>query len=955
MKRHFIRVFALTVGILCLLMHMSYNSHAQPSNLSGRLVYVRTLADGSSELVSRYPEGSVTLPIGSTEYYTFSPNGLYVAISDMETPTDIRVYRTDTARLALQQPWLPQWHAPSNFDWANDSLLNIYRGDPTPPPNPEYDELDVTTNTLTARPYPPEPALPNLPRLLASDPNLSTIPGIPLYLPSSQVGMYAYVRCVNGEPIADVCPGADQETVIFDAAQGRTLVTLVDPGVFLDYAKLRNQLTWSPSGRYLIYLVNSGSPWVNMYDTVSEQYENTDKINATVFYPDIASSFYWSHNETLIAKWIREPYQREFHLGFIDRMGNNLSIASQTFQVYNRALIWSPDDQAVAFAESNGDLQVVDSAGNVITVAHEVSRVITWDFPPPPSDLITGAIELPDAPGSVSADTVALATVSATDPIPCATERTNTVWYRYTPGSDGWLRVSTFGSSYDTVIAAYTGTEGALTEVACNDDAPGTTASSIRFAVTSETPVYIMVANKGTTPLSGSHTLRLGYEPIYSDFIGVYNPPLAQWYLRSALSAGSPDYAPQFGFDNSQPVVCDWNGNGTDTIGVFNPANGELFLRDRNDGGGTSYPVFSYGTGGKILCGDWDGDGFDTIGVYYPASAMFHLRNSLDAGSPDYSFQYGFDGTLPVAGDWDGDGRDGIGIYDLATGNWYLRNALSSGAADYQFAYGSSNRQPIAADWDGDGRDGIGVYDVSSGNWYLRNALSSGGEDYPVFAYGGFGFSVAGTWNLPGQIGVFMREGVPQIEGARYSDGAPLPPFTGDWDAIQRDNALTPTPTPAPTSTPVPAGVFYRAINLGGRSTTIGGHAWEGRNARDFTSNGQTGSNTRISLNPTTDRTRTDMIQSYVEHWAHEITLSNMPSGSYNVYLYAWQDWGDPIAEPFSVALEGQIAESGIRLTGVGVWRKLGPWTVEVTDGTLNLTTSGYIPKLSGLEVWQLP
>ncbi|MBE0689546.1 MAG: hypothetical protein IH587_05420, partial [Anaerolineae bacterium] len=101
-------------------------------------------------------------------------------------------------------------------------------------------------------------------------------------------------------------------------------------------------------------------------------------------------------------------------------------------------------------------------------------------------------------------------------PTPCGTERTNTAWYRYTPGSDGWLRVSTFGSSYDTVIGAYTGTEAALTEVACNDDAPGTTASSMRFAVTSETPVYIMVANKGVTPLEGDHTLHLSFAPDYN-------------------------------------------------------------------------------------------------------------------------------------------------------------------------------------------------------------------------------------------------------------------------------------------------------------------------------------------------------------------------------------------------------------------------------------------------------
>lgn len=382
MNRQFIRVFTLIVAVLSLLSYVPLISHAQSpaiDGVSGRLVYVRTLDDRSLELVSRYPESSITLPISSTECYDVTPNGLYVAISDLETPADIRIYRADTASLALQQPWLPQWHEPSNFRWMNDNLLYINRRDPTPPPNPEYDELDVTTNTLTARPYPPEPAPPNLPRLLVSDADLSPTPGEPIYLPSSQPGMYAYVRCVNGEPNGDVCPGADQETVIFDAAEGTTLTALMETTFVIDYLEFQNRTAWVPSGRYLIYLVNSGSPWVNIYDTVTEQYENTSGIDMADFYPDLASSFCWSHDETMIAKWVSKPYEREFYLGFIDRVGNSLSLGSQTFLVSNRTLIWSPDGQAVAFAEKDGDLQVVDVDGNNFTVADKVSRVITWD------------------------------------------------------------------------------------------------------------------------------------------------------------------------------------------------------------------------------------------------------------------------------------------------------------------------------------------------------------------------------------------------------------------------------------------------------------------------------------------------------------------------------------------------------------------------------------------------
>jgi len=46
-----------------------------------------------------------------------------------------------------------------------------------------------------------------------------------------------------------------------------------------------------------------------------------------------------------------------------------------------------------------------------------------------------------------------------------------TVWYRYTPSASGAWTVDSFGSSFDTVLAVYTGgAVNALTPVGCNDD-----------------------------------------------------------------------------------------------------------------------------------------------------------------------------------------------------------------------------------------------------------------------------------------------------------------------------------------------------------------------------------------------------------------------------------------------------------------------------------------------------
>jgi len=70
-------------------------------------------------------------------------------------------------------------------------------------------------------------------------------------------------------------------------------------------------------------------------------------------------------------------------------------------------------------------------------------------------------------------------------------------WYHFTPTLDGEVNFNTCtGTSYDTVLAAYTGASvGTLTEVTSNDDTPGCgrLQSSITFAVTAGTTYHIAI------------------------------------------------------------------------------------------------------------------------------------------------------------------------------------------------------------------------------------------------------------------------------------------------------------------------------------------------------------------------------------------------------------------------------------------------------------------------------
>ncbi len=74
-----------------------------------------------------------------------------------------------------------------------------------------------------------------------------------------------------------------------------------------------------------------------------------------------------------------------------------------------------------------------------------------------------------------------------------------TVWYTYTEGiTAASVSFNTTGSNFDTFIAVWTGNEtdyqnGALTLISCNDNAGGTSLSSLAFQTEANTTYYIEV------------------------------------------------------------------------------------------------------------------------------------------------------------------------------------------------------------------------------------------------------------------------------------------------------------------------------------------------------------------------------------------------------------------------------------------------------------------------------
>ena len=115
------------------------------------------------------------------------------------------------------------------------------------------------------------------------------------------------------------------------------------------------------------------------------------------------------------------------------------------------------------------------------------------------------------------------ATAELGEPSHAGSKGGHSLWWRYDPSEDGILEINTFGSDFDTVLAAYP--VGRTVAIVSNDDYKGSDAvfrrsSLIRVAVTKGTPIEIAV--DGWNNASGSIVLNGKLSTYFSDS---YNYP----------------------------------------------------------------------------------------------------------------------------------------------------------------------------------------------------------------------------------------------------------------------------------------------------------------------------------------------------------------------------------------------------------------------------------------------
>lgn len=204
---------------------------------------------------------------------------------------------------------------------------------------------------------------------------------------------------------------------------------------------------------------------------------------------------------------------------------------------------------------------------------------------PPPNDDFANAIVINSNPFTDTQNNAA-ATTEANDPVPQVTTgcpasfgfpnaaigRNHSIWYRFTPSANTTVTADTAGSSFDTVLSAWTGPAlGALTQVGCDDDGVASAGASrlSNLALTAGTTYHFMVAGFSSLD-AGSAVFNFTIPPDFS--VGV-NPAAVTVTRGQASQAITVTVTPLNGIAFTNPVALSCTGLPSQSTCVFNPAS----------------------------------------------------------------------------------------------------------------------------------------------------------------------------------------------------------------------------------------------------------------------------------------------------------------------------------------------------------------------------------------------
>ncbi len=147
----------------------------------------------------------------------------------------------------------------------------------------------------------------------------------------------------------------------------------------------------------------------------------------------------------------------------------------------------------------------------------------------------------------------------------------------------------------------------------------------------------------------------------------------------------------------------------------------------------------------------------------------------------------------------------------------------------------------------------------------------------------------------------------------------------------------------------LPQASFFRGVNLAGPAIQMDGYDWQAGDDDNVRVQGSSFENQEVALVPRTDVVRAQMIRS--SRWGGnlDIQLLNVPSGWYQVFIYAWED---NHTTDFQLQVNDRQVIERFSSGSAGRWHRLGPFPAQVKSGEIKVSARGGDANLSGIEVW---